>query len=437
MRTLATYIEYTLMTKHYVFVPGMGGFLLRDVDASFAHHTYTPSHKEVHFNRFMTKDDGMLADAYMTAEGLTYEEAYAKIQHESNLIISLLERHKDYVLGSLGTLTLDKDKHIVVKNPKTYPLHPDCYGLSDLDIRTWKEIESANTAVTPKAKVSNDADVVEIPKYWLQRAAAIVILAIVFLANYTLNQPKTTQLNDFASVVNSDVLLGNLAPYVDEVPSWDASWETEVALAEMEKKALENATADNSELENTEVSAEDNSVALDNNSAAADNISAASATSLASVSPTSENKQTSENKLISDNKPTNNQTIKESQTSSAKSVSASSSKLYYIIIGSCTSREEADRVILKYQKKGYDGIGILEKDDRFRLYLKSFTDRQSGEEYLQEVRETTPFQKAWLLPVRQESLLSINLKNKDNGKLSMELSYTDRRTERDQGGINT
>ncbi len=106
------------MTRHYVFVPGIGGFLLRDIDASYVNGKYLPSHRQVHFNRFLTNDDGMLANTYMEAEGITYDEAMAQIRIEVAQIKSAIERKKSCQLGNLGVLSYDSDHHLVVKNPK-------------------------------------------------------------------------------------------------------------------------------------------------------------------------------------------------------------------------------------------------------------------------------------------------------------------------------
>ena len=115
----------------------------------------------------------------------------------------------------------------------------------------------------------------------------------------------------------------------------------------------------------------------------------------------------------------------------------SAEKLFFVIIASCSTRQDAERALNRKINEGYKNVGILEKDGRFRLYLKSFTVRAEGESFLDEVRVSTPFQTAWLLPVRSDSLLSYNQKNIDNDQLSMELSHPYKRTERDQGWINT
>lgn len=384
MRNIATYIEYTLMTRHYVFVPGIGGFLLRDVDASYVNRVYTPSHREVHFNRFLTNDDGMLANTYMQAEGITYDEAISQIRIEVATIKSAIEKKKSFVLGNLGILSYDADKHLVVKNSKHYSIDPDCYGLDNLNIKTWKEIEnelSGNNVSTYAPK----ADVVSIPKYWLQRAAAVIILICLF-ANWDSFTNKNTIRLDYAAIFDKEILFGNTAPYLLETQNKDLTWENEVVLSQEDSSDVQLEAIVNTE----EVT----------------------------LSQTTD-------------------AVVETTAVQPIATPVTSNKVYYIIIASCSSYPEAERLVKKRESEGYENVGILERDGRCRLYLKSFTNRAEGEEYLEQVRVSTPFQKAWLLPVRQESLLSYNLKNIDNDQLPMELSHTYQRTERDKGWINT
>lgn len=389
MHQLSTYIEYTLMTRHYAFVPGIGGFLLREVDASYSNHIYTPSHREVHFNRFLTKDDGMLANAYMEADNITYDEALSQIQIEVAQILATLNKKKSFKLGNLGTLTYDSDHHLTIKQAKQYPLDPECYGLYNLNIRPWKELEDK------KSNSSNEkrADVISIPTYWLQRTAAIIILLLCVLFN--VNYDKDVNMYDYASVFDAEIIFDTFAPNTQTSQSWDETWENEKTLSEIEA----NATINSEEIVNDEQP-------------------------VAEILP-------EETAVASENKNNLEATV------TPKPATVAPSKLYYIIIASCTSAKEAENAVNNRKKDGYENIGILEKDGRFRLYLKSFTDRTEGEKYLQEVRTTTPFQNAWLLPVRQESLLSFNFKNFDNDQLPMELSHPHKRTERDQGWINT
>lgn len=394
MRNISTYIEFTLMTRHYAFVPGIGGFLLRDIDASYEKGKFTPSHREVHFNRFLTNDDGMLANAYMMAEGISYDEAISQIHIEVAAIKSAIERKKSYELGNLGVLSYDSEHHLVVKNPKQYPLDPDCYGLETLNLRTWQEIENSVTSSANKDSIDNkQADIIAIPKYWVRRAVVVLAIVICFFSNFDNFNSDGTRRSDYAAVFDTEVLFGNTAPNYSVAKSDVALWESEVAFA--------------NEIDNT------------------------TETNVLVVSEPEKVKEASA-QVVAENKiDVSKIDIPVQRTTGLNT--GSTDKLYYVIIASCSTQADALRAARKKVAEGYTHVGIIEKDGRYRLYLKSFTKRTECESFLEQVRISTPFQTAWLLPVRQESLLSYYLKNIDNDQLPMELSHPYKRTERDQG----
>ncbi len=387
MRNLSTYIEYTLMTQHYVFVPGIGGFMLRDVDASYANGKYVPSHREVRFNRFLTNDDGMLANTYMESEGITYDEAITQIRIEVAKINSHIRRHKSYELGNLGILSYDSDHCLVVKYPKHFPLDPDCYGLEPLSIHPWTEREKHSQQYVFRPK----ADVVAIPKYWLQRAAAVLIIIACLFANTFISPGDKSNKTTNASMFDTEILFGNAVPNVASVADLDN-----------EEAVIADVTS-----EEFDVVGQEPAVEAMNTFVVPESCS---------------------NKTASDEIPIQRTVVNNN---------GSNERIFFIIIASCSTLADAQRAAKKKLAEGYGNIGIIEKDGRFRLYLKSFAIRAEGESYLDEVRVSTPFQTAWLLPVRQGTLLSYNQKNIDNDQLSMELSHPNKRTERDQGSINS
>ena len=203
--------------------------------------------------------------------------------------------------------------------------------------------------------IRQNSEVVSIPKYWIRRAVAVILIILCVFTNMMLPSDKDARQTNIASMINTDILFGNATP---NLTIQQDAWDEEVAIANQqpEEPAVKPVTVE---------------------------------------------------------------------------------KLFFVIIACCPTRQDAERALNRKINEGYKNVGILEKDGRFRLYLKSFTVRAEGESFLDEVRVSTPFQTAWLLPVRSDSLLSYNQKNIDNDQLSMELSHPYKRTERDQGWINT
>ena len=49
---------------------------------------------------------------------------------------------------------------------------------------------------------------------------------------------------------------------------------------------------------------------------------------------------------------------------------------------------------------GYHEASLVERDDRVRISLVQFTDKDVANEYLKTLRQQEKFQNAWLLAVR-------------------------------------
>ena len=89
MKPLHLYIEYLLKTRHYAFVPGLGGFMYQEIASTVMRDgQIAPPFRLLKFNRFMDHDDGMLANVVMKAEGVTYDEATLAIRWDTSDISS-------------------------------------------------------------------------------------------------------------------------------------------------------------------------------------------------------------------------------------------------------------------------------------------------------------------------------------------------------------
>ena len=76
---------------------------------------------------------------------------------------------------------------------------------------------------------------------------------------------------------------------------------------------------------------------------------------------------------------------------------------YLIIIASFPTRREAER-ILPDLKKNFDSASIIEKNNRSRIYIRSFQDKKEAEYFLDRFRIENPqHQDAWLLSNKTKS----------------------------------
>ncbi|MBQ0057364.1 MAG: SPOR domain-containing protein [Bacteroidales bacterium] len=391
MRALNTYIEYLLMTRHYAFVPGIGGFMLQEEDSRILRSgQMIPPHRMLKFNRFMDHDDGMLCNVIMQAEHLSFDEANAVISMQVGNVLDRVQHEGRCQLGHLGHLFCDQECHLAFIAADQMDNDPCHYGLQALKLRTWQEIENERLApatggVKPapviELKPERRTDVIELPKVWLRRAAIALLVVMFFFASLIPGTDSTGR-RQYANIVDTNLLMrqfNNLDPQ-----SWDESWEQDdsqilASIDSMLSAATPSADA------MTAADAETAVAETAEPSAAAD----------ASAEPLPE-------------------------------------KMYLIIVGSCKTLEEAEILTQRLGRKGYDKLGIAEKDGRFRIFINAFSIKTDAEAYLDDLRSATQFSDAWLLAVRTQSLLQI-IKNKDNDQLPMELSHLNKRAERDQG----
>lgn len=408
MRPFATYIEYLLMTRHYCYVPGRGAYMLAEEPArclmtdsqSNDFSLIAAPRRVVRFSSLHYHDDGLLANLLMEAEGMTYDEACRYIERQMPLL-------NDQFLQEAAL-------HTDIEN----------FGLEDLHIDTWAAIErkkalaAAPVVELPAAAstaMAEDRDVIAIPKYWLHRAVAILLFIICFFANFIgLNERESK--DQLASVFN--VCMFRLATDLTS-QSWE---QLDDALLDAEIEAFDP-EALLAFAEDTDLLAFDAAVPIPDTSpsgptsAVLSSSPAPAPTAAADLDPTKWNESL----------PMRNM---DSELAMAQSPTG---RLYYIIIASCPSEADAQRALGNLHTAGYDNVGVLERDGRFRLYVNFFAIKSEAEAYISKLRQIERFHDAWMLPVRDGSL-SHNIKNTYNdNQLSMELSHLNQRTERDQG----
>ena len=395
MRKFATYIEYLLMTRHYCYVPGKGAYMLGEEPATMGTHPcigpdsrrmhkLESPHRVVRFSPLHHHDDGMLANLLMEAEGMSYDEACRYIERQAPLLPE--DFHES---ASLRTDT-------------------ENFGYSELMLETWGDIEARlnamNNHAQPAAAVAEkkhrDADIIAIPRYWAQRVAVVLLIAVCFFASFLGLDDQQTQ-QQYANVLDLSLLQRGAMAHQQ---MWDEEDDIEW-------------TDDDSDIAGDELG--------DIYAYSSYSDEYAEDESLVSYEADEESSESYE---------VNEEPSVPQEPIAAKPLTvAPNGKLYYIIVASCPDMKDAERALGNLRKQGYNEVGILERDDRCRLYINRFGDKTEAEAYLKTLRQDSNFSKAWLLPVREASL-SIIIKNTyDDNQLFMELSHPNQRTERDQG----
>ena len=382
------------MTRHYCYVPGKGAYMLAEEPAAVKMQAgindqlsqIAAPRRVVRFSALHYHDDGLLANLLMEAEGMTYDEACHYIERQAALLT-------DDFLQSAA-------------------LHTDIehFGFADLSLDTWSAIEQKRAwaaapaegqrtaaAVATPTLPQHPSDSFVIPKYWVRRAAAIVLVIICFFSNFLgLNDNNPQQ--QLANVLNMAMLQ---RPVLMEQNWNEEEINEEFQTADFELLAF-NTTEQTDETQEAEATEPVEAAGND-------------APALATPSHAAPAQSTS------------------SQSPEMLTASSVQGRIYYIIVASCATEADANRALGNLSNAGYQGVGLLERDERFRLFINCFTEREQAEAYLSQVRGIERFHDAWLLPVRNNSLSHIIKNSYNDNQLSMELSHLNQRTERDQG----
>ncbi len=362
MRSLSTYIEYLLMTRHYAFVPGLGGFMFQEEPARLMlGGRLMPPLRILKYNRFLTHDDGMLANVIMRAEGLSYDDANQAIRLSVSNLLNTVQHEGRCALGRLGFIFFDDECHIAFRANDQVSQDPVYYGMTQLNIKPWRQQVGVQTE---KPRIKHHDGVLELPTHLLRYAAVALIVICFIVGNMIPWSSNSSDAAHLANVVDTGSLLHKF-----DTPETQA---TENVFSE----SLSEAKTENSI--DTEIAHQP------------------------------------EPEVV---KPV-----------------AASHKEYIVIVGSCKSQKEADRLLRRLSKKGYDNLQVYERNGRYRIYINKFADKADAVSCMNDLRQNTPFTDAWILGVRSEHLtLSYNIKNKDNDQLPMELSHFNSTAERDQG----
>ncbi len=410
MRPFATYIEYLLMTQHYCYVPGRGAYMLAEESASVKMENemadekplFIAPHRVVRFSQLHYHDDGMLASLLMEAEGMTYDEACRYIERQAPLLPEQF----------LQSATLHTD----IEN----------FGFENLSVDTWAGIERKKAlalapALTPDANQEEKSDsglanahpdTIAIPKYWIRRAAAVLLIIVCYFANFLGLNDRVPE-EHLAAVLDINML--QRAALVQQ------DWETDAE--ECDLNEWQNEYEAVAEM----LDAEDMADASDSDELYAMAEETEPATEIAETPAPAPVAETPDPRKWNESLPIRSM---DSEMAMAKSKTG---RLYYIIIASCGSESDAQRALGNLKHAGYNDVGILERDGRFRLYVNFFDVKSEAESYLSKLRGIDRFHDAWLLPVRDGSLSHIIKNTYNDNQLSMELSHLNQRTERDQG----
>ncbi|MDR1121610.1 MAG: SPOR domain-containing protein [Dysgonamonadaceae bacterium] len=343
MKDIYTYISYLLSEHDCVIIPEFGGFVVNYEPAkcSSPRKVFEPPVYTVGFNSELSHNDGLLVNTLMRLEKINYKTAQTRLRQFANHIQSTLNTTGEINFPEIGKLTTSSDGEIEFSPAKSTLSNASMYGFANFYMPSLKELE---TNLHEMQQEDTSVIRISISKRLLKfvACAAAIVFAFLMISTPLDNVRIPTQ---YAAILN--------------LP--DTSFPRTVRSHNYPKQTILHA--------NTQAS-----------------------TTVSTVSPQDVQDITER----SSNTPEHVPSLPE-PTSVSNNVPG---KTYYIIVSSSTQEHLAQRMLPDIRQQLAEQADIIGRDNLFRIYVASFSDKQEAEGYLNDFRMEHPkYKSAWMLAV--------------------------------------
>ena len=358
MKKLARHIELLLRDNDCVILPGFGGFIAHDVPAYYVGEEglYYPPTRSISFNAAISMNDGLLAQSYMKSYQVDYARANYMIDMAIEQLTDMLDEEGSVTLPRIGTITQDVYQSLQFTPDAAGIASPKHFGLGAFLIKELSQLNKPAEAHQKDETQKGKTISIHINKEMLHRvmSTAAIFLLLIMVALPTGNHRPT----DIASLHLTELIT---APQVLQPETQG------IAVATIEASAPEvddqQPTATPAiEVESIEVATEE--------------VSAPATEEAAEV------------------------TAPVVEAPQPVAIATQPTKTYHIIVASLPSHRGADETLAQYTRQGYTSASLVERDNRVRISLVQFADKDEANEYLSTLRQNEKFQNAWLLAVR-------------------------------------
>lgn len=342
-----------------VILPGFGGFIAHDVPAYYVSEEglYYPPSRSINFNADITMNDGMLAQSYMKSYQVDYARATYMVDMAIEELMDVLYEEGTVTLPRIGTITQDIHQSLQFAPIQSGIASPVHFGLNTFGIKELSQLKrEEEPAKDTEHTITRTAKTISlhINREVLHRvvSTAAVFLLLLMIALPTGNH-RPTDVASLVSAIQIKTMPTNLSEELD-IPS---TTEPESQPEEVVEETLPTVVATTEEMPVVE----EPQPAIIEPQATVIEPQATAVEPVADVQPT---------------------------------------KTYHIIVASLPNHRGADETLNQYIGMGYPGASLVERDNRVRISLVQFTDKDVANEYLKTLRQQEKFQNAWLLAVK-------------------------------------
>lgn len=150
---LSNYISKLLVDYDCVIIPDFGGFVANYASAKIhpTQHTFEPPYKQIAFNKNLTTNDGLLANAIALDQSISFQDATKLIEQEVLRIEIRLAKRENVELKSIGTLYYDIERNLQFNPSQEVNFLLDSFGLSNFQSPAIKR-ENINERIEKQFK---------------------------------------------------------------------------------------------------------------------------------------------------------------------------------------------------------------------------------------------------------------------------------------------
>lgn len=359
MIELAQHIETLLLENDCVIVPGFGGFVAHYSPATRVkeENIFLPPTRTIGFNPQLKLNDGLLVQSYMSAYDTSFADASRIVEKEVNEFIGLLHEEGKAHLDNIGEIHYN-----IYGNYEFVPYDykittPSLYGLDSFEIHELSALQQKEKVLIPtypeKEKKTFE---ISINRAYLRNAAAMIAAIVLFFAFSTPVENTDVQKNNYAQLLPSELF------------------------EQIEKQSVAITP-----------------VYVKNDAAQqAKKFSASSASTKTSSAKkhTTDKAKTSKPIAVREVK-----VVKQETAAPAPAVKSqeSANHPFHIIVAGGISLKDAEAIATQLKSKGFADAKALNTDDKVRLSISSFNNRDEATKQLLELRKNETYKNAWLL----------------------------------------
>ena len=359
MIELAQHIETLLLENDCVIVPGFGGFVAHYSPATRVkeENIFLPPTRTIGFNPQLKLNDGVLVQSYMSAYDTSFADASRIVEKEVNEFIGLLHEEGKAHLDNIGEIQSN-----IYGNYEFVPYDykittPSLYGLDSFEIHELSALQQKEKVLIPtypeKEKKTFE---ISINRAYLRNAAAMIAAIVLFFAFSTPVENTDVQKNNYAQLLPAELF------------------------EQIEKQSVAITP-----------------VYVKNDAAQqAKKFSASSASTKTSSAKkhTTDKAKTSKPIAVREVK-----VVKQETAAPAPAVKSqeSANHPFHIIVAGGISLKDAEAIATQLKSKGFADAKALNTDDKVRVSISSFNNRDEATKQLLELRKNETYKNAWLL----------------------------------------